>query len=151
MTERGDAVTTGSNARGQKALFPEVKKIAAVLSRESEQEVVIIVVPSHDKRKAPLSSQSEWANAGMTLLADLYQGATAFANLKGIFKTEDGHYLHDEPILLESYANNADIEDVDKLNQLVRFLKKMGKETDQNTVMVIIGTAFFYITDYSGA
>ena len=149
-------VLLGGNGLGQEAvtkanktLFPD--DIIAVLSGDPDQDLVILIIPSHDKHGKPLAAQDQWADAGMKLLADLYRGATAFPGLKGIFKTDTGQYLHDMPILLESYAQNDDIMDPDKLKQLVNFLRRLGKETEQETVMVVIGKAFFYISDYSGA
>ncbi|MCC6579841.1 MAG: hypothetical protein IT440_05320 [Phycisphaeraceae bacterium] len=139
-----------SSQKFDESLFPEVGTILGVLSRESEQEVVVLFIPSHDKHGKKLNNQDQWADEGMHLLADLFRGATAFQALSGIFKTDQGAFLEDQPILLESYATISAIHDGIKLNRLVGFLKHMGKDTRQDTVMVVIGTMFFYISDYSG-
>jgi hypothetical protein len=133
------------------SLFPEVEKIIALLSSEP-QELVILAIPSHDRKNQPLDDLTvkERASSAMDLFADLYEGATAFETFQGIYKTEEGEYLRDKPILIESYATNAAIEDPENLNKLVGFAKRLGKELDQAAVMLIIGQVMIYITDYSG-
>jgi hypothetical protein len=136
----------------QSELFPEVNKIISLLSSEAPQETVILVIPSHDRKNKELNDVrvKEWASQAMRLFADLYVGATAFETFKGIYKTEDGEYLLDNPILIESYATVEAIESPDNLNQLVRFAKRMGKDLNQAAVMLVIGQVMFYVTDYSG-
>src|SRR5688572_8785240 len=126
--------------QGQGELFPEVRQIIALLSQEASQELVILVVPSHDRLNAELGEarQAEWASATLHLFADLYRGATAFRTFKGIYKTDDGQYLLDEPILIESFASHADIAEEAKLNELVRFAKRMGRELNQAAIMLVI-------------
>jgi hypothetical protein len=136
--------------REEGQLFPEVRQIIALLSEEPSQDLVILIVPSHDKRNAELGEarQAEWASATLHLFADLYRGATAFKTFKGIYKTEEGQYLLDEPILIESFASHADIADEAKLNELVRFAKRMGHELEQAAIMLVIGKVMIYIEEY---
>jgi hypothetical protein len=137
---------------GDKGLFPEIDQIISLLASGGKQELVILVVPSHDRRNQPLGDArtGEWADAAMRLLADLYRGATAFKTFKGIFKADDGTYLYDEPILIESYASEEEIQSPAKLAELVRFTKRMGRELSQAAVMLVIGQVMFYIKDYAG-
>lgn len=134
------------------SLFPETNEIITVLSREADQDIVIVMVPSHDRKNKELSTTetAEWASNAMRLLADLYGGATAFETYKGIFKTDEGHYLLDKPRSIESLARVDDIHDPVRLNQLVGFAKRMGKALDQDTIMLIFGNVAYYIQDYSG-
>jgi len=133
-------------------LFPEVDKIIALLSEEPTQDLVILVIPSHDRKNTPLGEArtGQWASQAAKLFADLYRGATAFRAFKGIWKDDDGTYLNDEPITLESYASHDDIQDPTKLTDLVHFAKRMGKELNQAAVMLVIGHVMYYIVDYSG-
>src|SRR5437016_5897293 len=115
------------------SLFPEVGKITSLLRSEAKQELVILVIPSHDNRNRELGVvvMTQWASNALELFADLYRGATAFKTFKGVFKTDDGQYLFDEPILIESYASTDAIEDTTRLNALVHFAKRLGRETRQ--------------------
>ncbi len=138
-------------AKRDELLFPEIEDFIAVLqSGEPQQELVILVVPSHDKKNRALKDQAEWADAALRLFADLYRGATAFAASKGVYKTDRGQYLFDVPVLIESYADVSDIENPDKLSELVAFARRMGQEAHQECVMIIVARARFYITDFKG-
>jgi hypothetical protein len=107
-------------------------------------------VPSHDKHEEKLKDQEIWANAAMERFAELFRGATAFNTFAGIYKTDDGKILHDKPIMIESYAARSDIVDEAKLTELLRFAKRMGKETDQAAVGLVINSVFFEIIDFRG-
>ena len=60
----------------------------------------------------------------------------------GIYLTDDGKTLHDKPILIESYVSRESLEDKNRLNELVRFMKRMGRETKQAAVAVVINDVF---------
>ncbi len=129
----------------QSALFPETNEIISLLAKESAQDIVVLLIPSHDKQNVslPKAQMAEWTQNGMQLLADLYGGATAYETFAGIFKTDDGHYLRDKPLLLESFATIAAIHDPERLEQLVNFSKRMGKTLEQDTIMLIFGTVSY--------
>jgi hypothetical protein len=132
----------------QKPLFPEVERIISVLQSDQRQDVVILIIPSHDKHEKLLKNQDVWAGEAMELFKDLYRGATGFETFAGIYLTEDGKTLHDKPILIESYVSREALEDVSRLNQLVRFMKRMGHETKQYAVAVIVNDVFHEVTEF---
>ena len=132
------------------SLFPELDEIISVLRADTRQDIVVLIIPSHDREEIELTSQEMWAEAAMELFADLFRGATAFKTFAGIYKSEDGKILHDRPILIESYVQRVDLEDRVKLNKLLKFAKRMGKETRQAAVALIVNSVFHEITDYSG-
>ena len=63
-------------------------------------------------------------------------------------KCDDGKVLHDKPILVESYVGRTDLENEEKLRELLEFVKRLGKETNQAAVGLIINNVFHEITDY---
>ena len=56
--------------------------------------------------------------------------------------------LRDKPILIESYARIENAKNEQKLTQLVEFMKRMGRETEQAAVAVVIENAFHEITEF---
>jgi hypothetical protein len=74
----------------QSSLFPELDQIISVLVAEKRQDLVILIIPSHDKKEVELKDQDMWASAAMDLFADLFGSATAFKTFAGIYKTSDG-------------------------------------------------------------
>ena len=84
----------------------------------------------------------------LELFAELYGGATAFKTFAGIYKADDGKILHDQPILVESYVQRETLENEASLKQLLEFCKRMGRETNQAAVGLIVNSVFHEITDF---
>jgi hypothetical protein len=131
-----------------KGLFPELEEIVSVLRSNRRQDILILIIPSADKRDIELKNQEIWANSALELFAELYGGATAFKTFAGIYKSDDGKILHDQPILIESYVQRETLEDEATLKQLLDFCKRMGRETNQAAVGLIVNSVFREITDY---
>jgi len=129
-------------------LFPEVEEWISVLQSGVRQDIVILIIPSHDKKEKEIKNQDVWAGEAMELFKELYRGATAFETFAGIYLTDDGKTLHDKPILIESYVSREALEDKRRLNQLVSFMKRMGRETKQAAVAVVINDVFHEITEF---
>jgi len=120
-------------------------KVLGVLGSGESRDQIILIIPSHDKDDKPISDQSMWASAAGELFAELYGGATAFKALAGTYKTDDGRILHDEPILIESYAERGHVDDPDRLGVLLEFAVRMGRQTKQECVALIVNDFIHYI------
>jgi hypothetical protein len=114
------------------------ERIIARLRYGSPQVLVILVIPSHDRKQKALADQHMWASEAMELFGRLYSGATAFGALQGVFRDDDGTILYDKPILIESYVEREEVEDPARLRQLLEFARRMGKQTRQAAVAVVI-------------
>jgi hypothetical protein len=111
---------------------------------------VIIFIPSHARDKTRINDQDAWASQALELMGKLYGGATGFPNLRGIWRDDEdgGKLLDDEPIMIQSLAKRADVENPEKLEELARFLKLMGKSTKQGAIAVVFNDAIHYIRKY---
>jgi len=108
-----------------------------------------LFIPSHDKDQKELPAPDQWADAALDLFAELFGGATAFETYAGIYRDKvSGKDLKDKPILIESYTLMQNVKDVQKLNKLVDFMKRMGKETRQAAVAVVIDNTFHEVTEF---
>jgi hypothetical protein len=108
-----------------------------------------LFVPSHDRDEKELKTRDLWADAALDLFAELFGGATAFDTYAGIYRDKArAKDLKDRPILVESYIETERIRNLDVLNALVSFMKRLGKETKQAAVAVVITNVFHEITDY---
>lgn len=135
----------------KKGLFPEVEHIISVINTDERQDIVILIIPSHykeNKKDKPLKDQEVWAGAAMDLFADLYRGATAFQTFQGIYKDDEGEVHRDKPILIEAYVERSKLVDEATLQQLLAFAKRMGRETRQKAVALIINDVFHLITKF---
>lgn len=111
---------------------------------------IIVFIPSHARDRKRLPDQDVWASEALQLLGKLYGGATGFTGLCGIWRDDEngGELLDDQPIMVQSLAKRADVEDPAKLDQLGAFLKRMGKNTRQGAVAVVFNDAIHFITQY---
>ena len=134
----------------QKTLLPsDDERIICSLRYDTRQDLLILFIPSHDKNQKNLSDQNMWAEAAMKTIGDLFGGATAFKALTGVYKSDaDGKLLHDNPIVVESYVARDDIENPDRLRALTEFAKRMGRETNQEAVGLVLNNCIHFIKDY---
>ena len=138
----------GSASDGE-AAEPELHEWARQRLRFGRgDDSVIVFIPSHRRDKVRLDDQDVWASEALELFGKLYGGATGFPNLRGIWRDDDGELLDDEPIMIQSLAKRADVEDESKLKELALFLKRMGAKTQQGAVGVVFNNAIHFITKY---
>ena len=135
-------------------LHSDVERIIARLRFGQPDDQVILFIPSHDKSDPPkrLTDQDIWASQGLDLFGQLYGGATALRAVQGVWKEEtDGHgrLLYDSPIMIQSLAQRADVEDQRKLRLLLDFAKRMGQATNQACVAISINDVIHFISDYN--
>jgi hypothetical protein len=128
---------------------PEVERIATDVEMGRQQVLVILFIPSHDRDEKELKTRDLWADAALNLFADLFGGATAFDTYAGIYRDKvRGKDLKDKPILVESYTEIERVRNLVVLNDLVSFMKRMGKEAKQAAVAVVINNVFHEITNF---
>jgi hypothetical protein len=123
-------------------------EIISIINSDVRQDLVILIIPSHDKDERELNDQAQWAEAAMELFADLYRGATAFDTVAGIYKDTEGKIHRDKPILIEAYVERSRLVDRANLEQLLEFARRMGTEARQKAVALIINAVFHEITDF---
>jgi hypothetical protein len=113
-------------------------------------DCIIVLIPSHARDKKRLNDQPGWASRALELMGHLYGGATGFNKLIGIWRDDEngGQLLTDEPIMIQSLARRADVEDPAKISELGKFLKLMGKKTNQGAVAVVFNNAIHFISKY---
>src|SRR5271157_2053073 len=127
----------------------DADRIASDIETGRQQILVILFIPSHDRDEKELKTRDLWADAALDLFADLFGGATAFDTYAGIYRDKvRGKDLKDKPILVESYTEIERVRNLSVLNDLVSFMKRMGKETKQAAVAVVINNVFHEITNF---
>jgi hypothetical protein len=132
----------------QKHLFPELDSIISAIQSDKHQDLVILFVPSHDKKQNQLSDQDLWAEAALNLVGELYRGGTAFDTYAGVYMMPDGTILKDKPITIETYVEREHLLDMAKLKRLLDFLKRTGRDTNQAAVGLVINHVFHEITRF---
>jgi hypothetical protein len=133
------------------------KKNAHKKTLGSEDEpngtLFVLFIPSKDKEGNALplgQDQQLWADAAGDLLTELFTGATIMPPAKGKWlNPETKKIITEEVVLVHSYARARDAADEEKLVKLAQFLHRMGKETKQGEVAIVIGDVLHRIRKFS--
>ncbi len=133
-------------------LFPEAERIVGVLRADERQVVVILIIPSHDRNARELKDQSDWLEEALNLFTEIFGGATVFRAVEGMFLVEaKNKKLRDRPLLVESYAAASRVENPERLNRLLEFVKRMGRATRQEAVALVVNDYMHLITKFRQA
>ena len=82
-------------------------------------------------------------------LGRLFRGATAFPPGDGVWRDDerDGQLVFDRTVMVVSYVSPRVLSDA-ALRQLGQFLRRMGRDTHQGEVGVMIGGTYHPITRF---
>src|SRR5207244_13198355 len=85
----------------------------------------------------------------LATLGRLFRGATAYPRGKGVWRDDErgGVLLTEEPVIVFSYVASPDLT-VEALTGLYGTLARLGRETKQGEVGVVIDGKYYGITDY---
>ena len=122
-----------------------------VLSTGRKRVLVVLVVPSVERDGVSTIDQPFWVDAALEMLGRVFGGATAFPKAKGIWRDDErgGTLIRDEPVIVHCYTTPDDIEDGGNLAALGGFCRKLGRETRQGEVGLVVGDEYFAIRDFS--
>ena len=113
--------------------------------------LVVLFVPSRERDGLTAINQEYWVDEALTTFGRLYTGATAFPRAKGVWRDDErgGVLVKDEPVVVHCYTTPEDISDRARLSQLGAFCRRMGRETHQGEVGLVIGDEYLAFRDFS--
>ncbi len=106
--------------------------------------LAVLFIPSVDRDERAID-QEAWVTAALKMLGSLFTGGTAFPQCRGVWRDDsrDGLLIFDEPTLIQCYTTEALIDQ--HLESLRDFLVKMGRETNQGAVGIVIDREYYEI------
>jgi hypothetical protein len=109
--------------------------------------LLVLFVPSADREGRAVAEQVYWADEALRVLGTLFGGATAYPRARGVWRDDEaaGALVFDEPVVVHCYTTPEDVEDESKLEELARFCRRMGRETNQGEVGLVIGDEYVAI------
>lgn len=112
--------------------------------------LIVVFVPSEDRNGNPIE-QDHWVDEILTTLGREFRGATAYPRGKGVWRDDErgGELLREEPVIVFSYAAEQDVTTT-ALQALYRTLSRIGRETNQGEMGVVIDGTYYGITRYEG-
>lgn len=110
--------------------------------------LLVVFVPSRDRDSQPID-QEYWVDEVLTILGRLFRGATAYPRGRGVWRDDErgGTLIREEPVIVFSYVSEPDLTP-DTLLELYRTLSRMGRETNQGEIGVVIDGTYYGITEY---
>ena len=105
-----------------------------------------IYIPNKDKNDVEIGNQRKWVLEAIALLAELNGGATAMPPTEGVWGTEHGELIWENPVVVYSFIrSDVFFANLDRIRE---FVHRMGRETNQGEVAVEFEGQFFLIRDY---
>lgn len=124
-------------------------KIAGASS--TRRVLIVLWIPSVDRDGNNLPDQAKWTTAALDLFANLYGGATAMPPADGIWRDDDrgGKRIRESPILIHCYVTEEQANERKSQNRLGAFCRKMGKDTRQGEVVLLINGEWHSFKNFS--
>ena len=112
-------------------------------------EQVTLFIPSVDRDGEPID-QAYWTDQAITTFGTLFRGATAFPPGRGVWRDDErgGVLVYDDTQMVISYVSGAILSDDEVLKRLRRFLCRLGRESYQGEVGIVIDGSYFGIVDF---
>lgn len=123
---------------------------ADVLGGGRKRLLVVLFVPSVERDGTTAVDQDHWVKASLEMLARIFGGATAYPRGKGIWRDDEraGRLVWDEPVIVHCYMDPEDFAVPEKQADLAAFCRRMGRETKQGEVGVIVDDEYIAIRDF---
>ncbi len=112
--------------------------------------LVVLFVPSVERDGQTAVDQERWVKKALETFGKLFGGATAFPKARGVWRDDanNGQLVFDESVILHCYTKRDQIEDEKNLAKLRTFCRRMGKETKQGEIGLVVDGEYLAITDY---
>lgn len=88
--------------------------------------------------------------AALEMFGAVFGGATAYPKARGVWRDDEraGALVFDEPVVVHCYMVPEAIEDEGNLRRLAAFCRRMGRETNQGEIGLVIADEYFAIRNY---
>lgn len=117
---------------------------AALGADKGASTLIVLFIPSRDREDGAID-QGYWVEEALGTLGELFGGATAFPQGKGVWRDDarGGKLLFDEPVVIQCYTSAEAIEE--RVGRLREFLHRMGREARQGAIGLVIDRDYLEI------
>jgi hypothetical protein len=112
--------------------------------------LLVLFIPSVERDGKTSVDQERWVTKALQTFGKLFGGATAFPKARGVWRDDanKGKLVFDEPVVLHCYTNQEQVEGGKRLGKLRAFCERMGRDTNQGEIGLVIDGEYLAITDY---
>lgn len=113
--------------------------------------LAVLFVPSVERDGKTAINQKHWRDAALKMFGKVFGGATAYPKAEGIWRDDErgGALIKDAPVIVHCYMEPGTIENKANLAALGAFCRKMGRETNQGEVGLVIADEYFAIRKFT--
>lgn len=117
----------------------------------SKRVLVVLFVPSVERDGTTEIAQGKWVEAALTMFGSVFGGATAYPKARGVWRDDErgGVLVFDEPVVVHCYTTPEQISAEENLARLGGFCRRMGQETNQGEIGLVIGDEYLAIQEYT--
>lgn len=115
-----------------------------------KRTLVVLFVPSVERDGTTAVEQQLWVERALAMFGEIFGGATAYPKARGVWRDDErgGALVFDDPVVVHCYVAPEAIEDDANLDRLAAFCRRMGRETQQGEIGLVIADEYFAIRDY---
>ena len=128
---------------------PEIElDIAALFEAEPiHGQRFSVYVPNKDREGAPVE-QLPWVEEALALLSQIGGGATAMPPVEGAWlNPETSELIREQPVVVYTYIVPERF--VDHSAEVVAFIKRMGRETNQGAVAIEFDGLLYFVDKFA--
>ncbi len=95
--------------------------------------------------------QDRWVDDALEIFGRVFGGATAYPRAKGIWRDDakGGALVKDTPVVVHCYMEPEAIENPHNQEQLGMFCRRMGRETNQGEVGLVVDNEYLAMRDFA--
>lgn len=117
---------------------------------DSNDLLFILFIPSRDKNGVDLADHRQWVEAAARLLGRLFNGSTVMPPAQGTWlNPESNELIYEEVVLVHSYTKNEIGTRPEIIEEIGRFVHRMGNQTNQGEVGIVIDNTFHRIRNFT--
>lgn len=113
--------------------------------------IIVLFVPSQDRDGKDIDHDF-WVAGALETLGTLFRGATAYPRARGVWRDDErgGTLRYEQPTIVTCYADPRTMTPAAQ-SALRAFLHRLGRETNQGEVGIVIGDNYYGITEFDPA
>lgn len=117
--------------------------IKASLGTGRQLTLIILFVPSVERDGKTPIEQDRWVEHALQFFGNVFGGATAYPRARG------GVLVMDESVVVQCFTSPESLNDEGIVAEILSFCRRMGRETKQGEIGLVVDNEYFAITDFN--
>ncbi len=113
--------------------------------------LVVLFIPSVERDGVTPIDQDRWVDNALEMFGRVFGGATAYPRAQGIWRDDErgGALVKDNPVVVHCYMKLEAIQNPHNQELLGLFCRRMGRETNQGEVGLVVGDEYLAIRNFT--